>query len=354
MEALIDSYGLDSSKFFDLLKENKAVISGSSVLSIYLEHMFVPNDIDIWIPLNTINSIRGFTEKFNEISLPFYKFLWKAGFEEKELTKNSSEINSSEKIRTKDEENNYQNISLGGNKIFKVFDFCHESSGKKVQLVFIKNINPINFIKEYFDISVCKTWFNPETKMIETDDKENTSKKQMYISYDIDYEKLHQKNKDRIEKYKARGFTLIDNPKKIFNTFTKEFDIIVEDIIAFDSYNLVEFLKEKEYNIVIKSGENYQAWNRSMYISQCKIICGKINDIHKIGFYESPLLQIIKAEQIFNLIFRSKNYKIFEIVKTEDFLVKCSDKQKSIIHDIIPMSIKDFEKKYTSDGRKID
>jgi hypothetical protein len=89
----------------------------------------------------------------------------------------------------------------------------------------------------------------------------------MYISYDCSYEELHPKNKGRVDKYKERGFTLIDNPhieslreKKKYFPFTKKHEIVVEDIISFDSYNIVEFLKRKKDNIVIKSNENYICW----------------------------------------------------------------------------------------------
>jgi hypothetical protein len=213
MQALIESYGLESSIFLQLLESNNAIISGSSVLSVYLDNMFVPNDIDIWINLDkkcTEHLFQTYKEIYDEISINFFNFLWKSGFEEKELIKSSPEINT-EDIKIKNN-NNYQNISVGGNKIYKVIEFVSEDSYKKIQLVFIKNIDPIIFINKYFDLSVCKTWYNPKTNNIETSDIENTSNKLMYTSYDCSYEDLHRKNKDRIEKYKNRGFKLIENP----------------------------------------------------------------------------------------------------------------------------------------------
>jgi len=231
MESLIASYELNFSKFNDLLKEHKAIISGSSVLSLYLDNMFVPNDIDIWIPLGNYKSyfldyMKGGTkavgkyytptayypEKYDEISKKFLKFFWSSGFDEKELSSKTT-VNEKTLNLDKDEiDNTYQNTPIGLNYIYKVIEFSNES-GKKIQLVFIKHTTPVEFIDRFFDLSVCKTWYNPLTNIIETKDKENTSKKLMYISYNCSYEKLHPKNKDRVEKYKSRGFTLIKNPK---------------------------------------------------------------------------------------------------------------------------------------------
>jgi hypothetical protein len=51
MQALIESYGLNFEDLRSIMVKYRAIASGSSVLSVYTDNSFTPNDIDIWVRL---------------------------------------------------------------------------------------------------------------------------------------------------------------------------------------------------------------------------------------------------------------------------------------------------------------
>jgi hypothetical protein len=330
MEALITSYGIDFKSFNDLLIQHKAIIAGSSVLSIYLDNAFVANDIDIWIPCS---------KKINEF-LPIYKslfkFLCKFGYDDEEI--NKKEVSS--------ENSTYTNLPTGRYSIVKVIEF-YNSENQRIQFIFV-DMNPLLFIRNTFDLSVCQTWYDPKTNTINTLDEYYTKDMKMYITYDTDISKLHPKNKARVEKYLSRGFIIIEKPLPILKErdariFTKEFNIIANNVILLEDINICEYIKQSKNNIVLKVSKSYYAFDRKEL--KIELSRGRI-----MGSYYvlTPLRQAIDSRSMEN--FNYDDYSIFELELTEE---KTRD-NKHNLHVVKPMSVKTFESLYDESGEKLE
>jgi antitoxin component YwqK of YwqJK toxin-antitoxin module len=326
MEALITSYGIDFKSFNDLLVKHRAVIAGSSVLSVYLNNPFVANDIDVWIPCS--KSLNEFLPIYKEL----FKYFTKIGYDDEEINKNE----------VTNEKHRYSNLPNGRAQIVKVIEF-YNSEDKKIQFVFVNTL-PINFIKETFDLSICMTWYEPKTMTIKTHDEFYTKKMKMYINYDKDIKDLHPKNKARIEKYQSRGFELIPKPLPILisqdeRVFTKSFNIEANDVILLGDVNICDYIKESRKNIILKISKSYYAYNRD----------DLKKELIKFSLREyalTPLKQAISNSSID--LFMFDDYSIYEIRVTGK---KTSDNKHSL-HSVKPLSVKQFENIYNENGIK--
>lgn len=336
MEALITSYGLEFKSFNDLLIKHRAIIAGSSVLSVYLKEQsspdqrfnntFVANDIDIWIPCN--KSLNTFLPIYKDL----FKYFAKYGYDDEEI--NKKEVTN--------ETTKYTNLPTGRMSITKVLEF-YNSEDKRIQFIFI-DMNPIHFIKTTFDLSICMTWYEPKTQTISTLDEQYTKEMKMYINYDKELKDLHPKNQARVEKYTSRGFTLIPKPLPILKerdqrVFTKEFKIEASDVILLGEVNICEYLKESRKNIILKVARSYYAYNRDELIKE-------LNKFRTRNYTLTPVKQAILDTKI--ELFKYDDYSIYEIKITS---VKTSD-NKHILHDVRPMSVKKFESFYNENGVK--
>ena len=338
-------------KFNDLLIKHKAIIAGSSVLSIYLKELcspdqkskeqsspdqkfkdsFVANDIDIWIPCNKNLNI------FLPIYKDLFKYFTKYGYDDEEI--NKTEVTN--------QKSQYSNLPTGSASITKVIEF-YNSENKRIQFIFI-NMNPIYFIKHTFDLSVCMTWYEPKSQTIETLDEYYTKQMKMYINYDKNFEDLHPKNKARIEKYIARGFTLIPKPLPMLKNrdervFTKDFKIEANDVICLGDVNICEYLKESSKNIILKVAQSYYAYNRDELVKELEKFITR-------NYTLTPLKQAISINNISinNIsIFKYDDYSIYNLRITN---VKTND-NKHTLHSVKPMSVKEFESIYNEDGMK--
>lgn len=326
MEALITSYGLDFKSFNDLLVKYKAIIAGSSVLSIYLDNVFTANDIDIWIPCS--KSINAFLPIYKDL----VKYFAKYDYDDEEV--NKTEVTN--------ERSKYTNLPTGRASIIKVLEF-HNKDEKRVQFIFI-DMNPIIFIKQTFDLSICMTWYNPKTQTIETYDKIHTNSMEMYINYNKEIKDLHPKNQARVEKYISRGFKLIPKPLPIFNSrderiFTKNFKMEASDIILLEEVNVCDYIKESRDNIILKVGHSYYAYKRQELINELKKF-----DIPSLYYTLTPVKQAIISSDID--LFKYDDYSFYDIKLTS---IKTSDKKHNI-HKVKPLSVKEFENIYNENG----
>lgn len=327
MEALITSYGLDFKSLNDLLIKYKAIIAGSSVLSIYLDNVFTANDIDIWIPCN--KNISTFLPIYKDLLKYFAKYDY-----------DDDEINKTE---VTNERSRYTNLPTGRASIIKVLEF-HNSENKRVQFIFI-DMNPLIFIKQTFDLSICMTWYNPKTQTIDTFDKKHTKAMEMYINYDKEVKELHPKNQARIEKYISRGFKLIPKPLPILydrdeRIFTKDFKMEASDVVMLGEVNICDYLKESHDHIILKVAQSYYAYKRNELIKELKKF--EISESYAL----TPVKQAIPSCDI--EYFKYDDYSIYDIKITT---IKTYDK-KHTLHKVNPMSVKEFESIYNENGVK--
>jgi antitoxin component YwqK of YwqJK toxin-antitoxin module len=326
MEALITSYGLDFKSFNDLLVKRNAIIAGSSVLSVYLDNAFEANDIDVWIPCS--KSLKEFLPIYKDL----FKYFSKIGYDDDEI--NKTEVTN--------ERSRYTNLPTGRASIIKVLEF-HNVDHKKIQFVFV-DMHPEDFIKETFDLSVCMTWYNPKTQTIKTYDEYYTKDMKMYINYEKEIKDLHPKNQARIEKYIARGFELIPKPLPILKTrderiFTKDFKIEANDVIYLGDVNICDYLEESKKNIILKVSKSYYAYNRDDLVREFERC--RVRD-----YTLTPMKQAIPITYIDH--FKYDDYSIYDIKITT---FKSSDK-KHTIHNVRPMTVKQFEAIYNENGIK--
>jgi len=330
MQALIESYGLNFEDLRSIMVKYRAIASGSSVLSVYTDNSFTPNDIDIWVRL---------PGKSLDYIFPIYKDLLKYfarhGFDDEEINKKEN-VNEVGRYAA--------SIPNGLNRIIKVIEFKNPDKTKKVQFILLHGCTPIDFIKTNFDISVCQTWWDPEKNVIDSVDPYHTKKMKMYITYDKPLDKLHIKNKERVEKYKSRGFELINKPlpvlkEKEVRVFTKDFNFEITDIIYLEETDIKSYLLESDKNIVIKNGENYYGFVRDDLMKHLKFHLGYEYTI-------TIMKQAIKKEDV-NL-FKYSDYSIYKIKTTG---IKTKDRNYTL-HSVKPMTIKEFETIYSENGKK--
>ncbi len=192
MEFIIDHYGLNFSEFSEFLRVNNGIVAGSSSLAAYLKSendlTWMPNDIDIWIPVKNIENL----ENIKSESIQFFQ---------------KHSYNKSDNILY-DSYNSYNHIidykSSSLNHIIEICNFKKDDSFK-IQIMFIQDLS-VFAILEKFDLSICKIAWDPEYEFI-------TYSK--YVLQDIKSKRAHydndnnnQNKTNRINKYKERGFKI--------------------------------------------------------------------------------------------------------------------------------------------------
>lgn len=332
MQAIIESYNIDYEQLRLFLSDYNGFIAGSSALAAYLTQEniqlhYEPGDIDIWIPSESSELIQLFQE-----FIRFYGFT------------NSYEYDSLDITSTID----YENIS----NIHSVTSFLN-SSNKKIQLIIIDmdvySETPYNYIHDHFDISICATWWEPDSYKIRTLDPYNTNKQRMYILNDKEDTISKERIQKRLEKYKERGFKYITSQPLIYknedprifrtDTCTVRF---ATDIITFeDDINVKNYLEQSHENIIIKSGTELYTFTRK-YITEYMRSKSEyiINNNRESGFIcTTPFNQTILMHDL-NYIDYS-DYSIYELIYSH--LVHYNGKAYSVCK-MICYSVADWEK----------
>lgn len=170
----------DATEFYNQLKINDCIISGSYMLHILNETEF--NDIDIF-------HVRVTEESWYKFDFGDYfgNYLEKNGL-----------------IKTGNNISNPEDWYLGINSVFCVYDF-QKPGYKKIQLIQLnQGTNIDNFINNHFDISVCKNYFYPKTDELSIFDATGIQNKT------FTYERINDKSECRFQKYIDRGYTCIN------------------------------------------------------------------------------------------------------------------------------------------------
>lgn len=281
--------------FLNFLDSN-TIIAGSFALASYLiqegiEVDFEPNDIDIFVSTEKVGGVDIFIEEMTAF-MSMYNYIahedgWNGG--------------------------DYD----VGIEIKRVISFKNRIINKKIQIIVIDTFNLSLYINTFFDLSVCATWFNSTTNRFETLDPEYTKRKEMYIldSYEEPGRAC------RIRKYTDRGFRIIRKPCTVISYRDTRLDldserfsdIIVHNIITLEDIPIRDFLRITEWNIVLKSGEQYYGFDRSELV---KCMATKKTYVQCIDdeVYETPFKHCITTEAFTYLGYG--DYTIYELENT--------------------------------------
>lgn len=191
---VFNDYNIDAStfrEFRNVILETDSLVTGSYALAAYLKQEginvnYEPSDIDIFISANC-------EKKYIQL-LTFIRSL---GFE-------NNNKHDDYTVHT----DYYDSYCLSIESIDNVVSFSN-NNGKIIQIIVVKSDNIKEYIKTNFDLSICITWWDPESNTFQTMMPKITKKCEMCIMrYNIPFSKLS----ERVEKYKNRGFKIVDNP----------------------------------------------------------------------------------------------------------------------------------------------
>lgn len=208
MDAIFKLFNIPTDEITEVARNTDSIIAGSAPLCALVGGKWEPNDLDIWYYDNYDND--GADEpsdarydKFKRTVELYTELLAKCGYK------------LCDRPDGKDEEEceDYSNLTYKFSDIVKrVYKFYNSESKKSVQLII--TYAPVVKAVYCFDLSCCATWWDPKSedssKMLKTLDSEATLSNTMYSITD----KPTDREKGRIEKYKARGFTLVSAPSK--------------------------------------------------------------------------------------------------------------------------------------------
>jgi hypothetical protein len=314
MEDLITSYGIEFIPFKLTLKQACGTVTGSSALAAYLkqegiEPGFKPNDLDIFVPGHLQHAIdsRGHpvAGQFEIRTLKLMKnFLVQYGFTE------NDKFNSN--VDQGDDDTYYSTIK----RIQKVTSFTNKDN-MEIQVIVIDTYDIVNHITAEFDISACVSWYDSNDNRFMTLNPYTTKRKEMYYLHSETDEKRLAKTLVRAVKYGDRGFKLIDKPCPFIDMRDtrdqlshKKFDNIeAMDIFTLDEMPIRDYLQKSEWNIVLKAGETYYAFERRALMDYMK---KKATNIGRIGqVCETPFNQCITLEGYHQLTYA--DYSIYEL-----------------------------------------
>lgn len=261
MESFLQSYSLPFDGFRTLVVETDALIAGSSALALYLQQEgidpgFEPDDVDIWIQdtHDTWFSSGRVHQLAN--STKFTLFLVKHGYDL--TTKFDSTIN----------EHYYSTMT----NIKHIFHFINRH-GKKVQLICVRDDNLLQYIQSHFDLTMCITWWNAIENDFRTSYPGLTCRKQFEILQDCAKEERTLK---RVEKYKARGFTVREIPCPALDVLDphehmEELNQVnAFDVFAYDDVNAGTYLRQSSYHVLLHIGDQFHAYHRKQLCDYLK------------------------------------------------------------------------------------
>ena len=299
MQAFVESYGLPYEGFRSLMTSTNSLVAGSAALALYLQQNgvdpgFVPGDMDIWAEdtRDMIDSHGVFRQRCH--NLQFTLFLVRNGY------------NVSAKFEEKQGE--YEPL----HQIRHVLSFVNRE-GKQIQLILLQQKELRTYIKSYFDLSPCVTWWNAAEDTFETEFPRTTLAKQMHLHPAIE---AGEREVARIEKYEARGFTLTEFPCAAM-TVADSLDRVEElgeemafDVFAYDDVKAVDHLKASSYHILVRIGEQYYAYHRNALYDYLQ---GRVHRLAHIGDYTTlPHKQAVMYPLVSFLPY--SDYSIFHLV----------------------------------------
>jgi hypothetical protein len=261
MESFLQSYHLPFEEFRTLVTDNNALVAGSAALALYLQQEgidpgFEPNDLDIWV--EDTHDTWYASGRVNQLanSTKCTLFLVKHGYDL--TTKFDSTIN----------EHYYSTMT----NIKHIFHFINRH-GKKVQLICVRDANLVQYIHTHFDITACMTWWNSIDNIFHTIYQGLTCRKEFEILKDCMKE---ERTLARVEKYKARGFTVREEPCPALEV-TDPHENMEElnrtnafDVFAYDDVNAAAYLRQSSHHVLLHIGDQFHAYHRKQLCDYLK------------------------------------------------------------------------------------
>jgi len=313
MESFLTSYSLPFEGFRTLVTEQNALIAGSSALALYLQQEgidpgFEPDDLDIWI--EETHDTWYASGRVHQLanSTICTLFLVKHGYDL--TTKFDSTVN----------EHYYSTMT----HIKHIFHFVNPH-GKKVQLICVRDSNLVQYIHDHFDITACISWWNAVNNVFHTVCEGLTCKKEFEILQDCVKE---ERTLARVEKYKARGFTVREPPCPALELMDPhenmdELDgVTAFDVFAYDDVNAGTYLRQSSHHVLLHIGDQFHAYHRIQLCDYLKAHTrehsdyGKVCELpHKqhIPYSTAPILSysdysIISLKQVFGTLYDAEYY----------------------------------------------
>lgn len=298
MQEFIESYDLPFAQFREIIDTTNSLVAGSAALALYLQQCgvdpgFVPGDMDIW------------TEDTPEL-----------------LSRSGAHQNSNLQLFTDlFLQNHYYVVSKSGplsesyeplHSITRIYEFINRD-GKKIQLILLREKNLHQYIRSQFDLSICMSWWNSRENIFETMYYKDTLKKHMFVHPDA---LSTDRELARIQKYKDRGFHLrpfpplygvIADPRDDVSFFG---DQTAFDTINYEEVRCSEFLAESDWNILLRIGQQFQAYERQ---ALCHYLREHHSDVHDLGtVYETPHKQSLPHGSLD--VLSHSDFSIFELI----------------------------------------
>ena len=309
MEPFLSSYHLPFHDFQALLCSTNSVVAGSCALALYLKQGgvdpgFVPRDMDIWIEDTPMQvSTQGAIHQYSNHHM-FLDLLLKNGF----YTFSTFEPHSYD--------------SLHG--ITRILSLRNREK-QEIQLIFLNVSDLYHYILHNFDLSICMCWWNADHNLFECMWPEDTMNKEMYYYPARDHTT---REGTRIDKYKARGFTLLEWPCAAQGVQDMREDLSVFDgktafdLFAYEDVDIVPFLKSS-HHVLLHVGEQFYAFHRDTlkkYFEEKRMI-------HPLGIMvDTPHKQTIPEEAARLLSF--SDYTLAALVL--EYTLPWSHAQKSV------------------------
>jgi len=278
MESFVTSYGLPFAAFQELLQTTNSVVAGSAALALYLAENgidpgYEPGDMDIWVEdTQQLVAARGNYVQYGNLYL-FTNFLIKNNF------------NLSTKFEPKEDYETLHNIT-------NILSFVNRE-GKEIQVIMMKECDIHNYIFHNFDLTPCMTWWNARENVFESMWPGETLQKEMY--YQLSHE-MNEREIARIEKYKERGFQLLEKPCPAIGRRDTRFDLgclagqTAFDLFAYEEVDCVTFL-QSSWHVLLRVGEQFQAFHRTTLHDYLK---GHVCHHHYLQeLYDTPHKQTI-------------------------------------------------------------
>lgn len=326
MEAFLESYRIPFAPFQELVNATNSLVAGSAALALYLQQHgvdpgFTPGDMDIWAEdTQELVAARGAYQQHGNLYL-FSNFLIQNGFN---VT-----------MKCDPRETDYENL----HRITHILSFVNRD-GKTIQLILLQEKNLFHYIQDNFDLTPCMTWWNSDNNTFETTLESETLRKDMcfYPTRDITEREV-----ERIEKYKARGFRLVNLPCPSIYDCDVRADVScltgqpAFDLFAYEDVDSGAFLQDSSWHILIRVGEQFQAFHRTALLDYLK---GHMSEFQGERLYETPFKQTIPHSAL--VWIEWSDYSIMELVP--QYTVQDGHTVRSI-HECFLYTVKQWEER---------
>ncbi len=305
MEVLLEPYRIDFPNFTQHIQDCRALVAGSFALVGYLTQLnvdpgFQANDMDIFI-----SGINNEGNEDNDSVNNMIQFLNSQGFTENGKFANQNLNQSQER---QDQDNYYGTMNL----IRRVMSFTN-ANDKEIQMIVLNySADNLRWYIGVFDLSCCQCYWEAFTNTFHAI-SHLTNEKKMYVN-PVRKRILMDK---RIEKYQARGFKLVEYPCDIQDGADPRSDLAslpfdgltAHNILTMDDVSVSEFLAESEWNIVLKTGDQFYAFDRKILM---ELMGKKKVYIPHVGYVYDTLLNQSITEQAFKSL-KYSDYSIYEL-----------------------------------------